>query len=345
MRAQALALPLPRLRPVSGLGEAAQAGLLLQRPAGADVVGGFVDQPVEDPVAGQAEEIIDAVRLAPVHRLGAAVVAVAADGDVGRGPAAADLADQPAQMAADLLTGWRLAGAQDHRHRPARRRIVDMDRQEAACVVMRVEQRELLVAVDNVAGVVDVECHLGGRRRIAVEPQIEHHPAEPDHAAQIGRVLPAGHRRLRAQVPAAVRQPAAGELERRIEAQAVEIVGVLPAAGDGEDARPQNVGQRMRDPAGVAAVRDRGGELGGDAEPSLGFRQQHHATVRGDPATVERRGDLLAPNGWKRERQARIVDHGGCGRPEVVEGLASATESYALSTAYATSAIPFQGPS
>ena len=180
---------------------------------------------------------------------------------------------------------------------------------------MRIEQRELLVAVDDVAGVVDVERHLGGRRRIAGEPQIEHDPAEADHRAQVGRVLPARDGRLRAQIPSAVRQPAAGELERRVEAQAVEVVGVFVAAGDGEDACPQNVGQRMRDPAGVATVGDRGGEQGCDAEPPLGFRQQHHPAVRADPAAVERGGDFLALHGWKRERQGRIVGHGGCGRP------------------------------
>ncbi len=171
------------------------------------------------------------------------------------------------------------------------------------------------MAVHHVAGVVDVERHRGRRHRVAGEPQIEQDPAEPDHAATIGRVLPAGDRRLRAQVPAAVRQPAAGELERRIETQAVEVVGILPAAGDGEDARPQDVGQRMNDAAGIAAIRDHGGELGGDAEPPPGLGQKHHPAVRGDPAAVEGGGDLLAPNGWKRERQARIVRHGGCGGP------------------------------
>jgi len=160
--------------------------------------------------------------------------------------------------------------------------------------------------VHHVAGVVDVERHRGGRHRVAGEPQIEQDPAEPDDAAQFGRVLPAGHRRLRAQAPSAVRRPAAGELERRIEAQAVEVVGVLPAAGDGEDPRPQDVGHRVHDPAGIAAVRDRGGELGGDAEPPLGLRQKHHPAVRGDPAAVEGGGDLLALDGWKRERQARM---------------------------------------
>ncbi len=52
--------------------------------------------------------------------------------------------------------------------------------------------------------------------------------------------------------------PAAGKLERWIEAQAVQVAGILPAAGNGEEARPQNVGQRVHDPARVAAVRDRG---------------------------------------------------------------------------------------
>ena len=70
-------------------------------------------------------------------------------------------------MAADLLARGRLAGAQDDRDRPARRRVVDVDRQETAFVVMRVEQRELLMAVNHVHRVVDVERHGCGRHGIA----------------------------------------------------------------------------------------------------------------------------------------------------------------------------------
>lgn len=54
--------------------------------------------------------MIDAVRLAPVHHLGSPVVAVAVDGEAGLRPAAADVADEPAQMTADFLAGRRLAG-------------------------------------------------------------------------------------------------------------------------------------------------------------------------------------------------------------------------------------------
>jgi hypothetical protein len=72
-----------------------------------------------------------------------------------------------------------------------------------------------------------------------------------------------------------------------------------------------------------AGVYDRCKELG----------QQHHPAVRGDPATVEGGGDFLALNGWKPERQGRIVGHGGCGRLERWTGLASTTESYATAIA------------
>jgi hypothetical protein len=43
------------------------------------------------------------------------------------------------------------------RHGPALLRVIDVDRQEAAFVIMSVEQRELLLAVDDIAGVVDVQ--------------------------------------------------------------------------------------------------------------------------------------------------------------------------------------------
>src|SRR5512135_3430272 len=86
----------------------------------------------------KARDVIDAVRLAPAHRLFAAIMAVAADGDARVGPMPADAADEAAQPAADFLARWRFAGAQDHRHRAAGCGVVNMDRQKAALVVMGV---------------------------------------------------------------------------------------------------------------------------------------------------------------------------------------------------------------
>jgi hypothetical protein len=70
-------------------------------------------------------------------------------------------------MAADLLARRGLARTQDHGDRMSGRGVIDVDRQEAALVVMGVEERELLMAVNDINRVVDVERHAFGRRGIA----------------------------------------------------------------------------------------------------------------------------------------------------------------------------------
>src|SRR3954469_21284152 len=91
--------------------------------------------------AGEAEDVIDAVRLAPVHDLRPTIVSVAADGDAGRQPMAADRPDETADMATDLDARGRLAGPQDHGHRTTGGGVVDVDRQKAALVEVGVEER------------------------------------------------------------------------------------------------------------------------------------------------------------------------------------------------------------
>ncbi len=76
----------------------------------------------------------------------------------------------------------------------------------------------------------------------------------------------------------------------------------------------------MGDQQWIARIRDDGGELVRHSEPALGLPQQHHASIRSDAPAVESSGDLLAANGWKREREKAIFDHGGCGFDAMAEG-------------------------
>jgi hypothetical protein len=107
-------------------------------------------------------------------------------------------ADQPAQVTADLDARGRLAGAQQYGDRPARRRVVDVDRQEAALVIMGVEQRELLMAVNDIHRIVDIERHRCRWDCVAGAVEVHHHAHQADQVAQARRVLPARDRRLRA---------------------------------------------------------------------------------------------------------------------------------------------------
>ena len=70
-------------------------------------------------VAGEAKDVADALALAPRHRLGPAVVAVAAHQNLDRRPAGADAADHVTQHQGYLGPVRRLARTQDDRHRLA----------------------------------------------------------------------------------------------------------------------------------------------------------------------------------------------------------------------------------
>jgi hypothetical protein len=96
----------------------------------------------------------------------------------------------------------------------------------------------------------------------------------------------------------------------------------------------------MGDPVRIAFVGDHPGQLVGDGEPPLRLGEQHDPAVETDPPAIEPGGDLLALDGWKRERQQAIVDHRGCGSLESRTGMALTPNSYAISSAYATSASP-----
>ena len=128
-----------------------------------------------------------------------------------------------------------------------------------------------------------------------------------------GRILKPRQGRLRAQVPAGVGQPPAGELERRIAAQIIEIVGILVAAADRQHSGADHVGDRVGDPPGIATIGNAASQTLGHAQTPLGQRKQHHAAVRRHAPAVECGGDFLALDGWKREQRDRIVNHGGHG--------------------------------
>src|SRR6476646_7420019 len=68
---------IPGLCLVAGLGIAAQNRQVLDGASGADVVSDLVDFSGERLGAGQAEDVVDAVVLAPRHRLRPSIVPVA----------------------------------------------------------------------------------------------------------------------------------------------------------------------------------------------------------------------------------------------------------------------------
>ena len=74
----------------------------------------------------------------------------------------------------------------------------------------------------------------------------------------------------------------------------IEVVGVLVAAGDGEHAGAQDVGDAVGDERRVSRIGDQRGQPGGDAKGGLDRGEQHHPAIGRHASAIERGGDFLA---------------------------------------------------
>ena len=106
--------------------------------------------------------------------LGRAVMPTATRGDLEPAPVVADAADDVLEDAGHLLAGGPLARAQQRQDRLAGGRLEELDGLEAVLVIMGVEQRQLLAAVDDVVGIVDIEDDALRHAGEAIAEQIDH---------------------------------------------------------------------------------------------------------------------------------------------------------------------------
>ena len=81
---------------------------------------------------------------------------------------------------------------------------------------MGVEQRQLLLAVHHVVGIVDVEHDRGRRAGVAATEQIDEAGTDPVQRPGIGEVLQARDGRLARNVAAGLRRTLAGDQQRRV---------------------------------------------------------------------------------------------------------------------------------
>jgi hypothetical protein len=186
-----------------------------------------------------------------------------------------------------------------------------VDRLEAAAVVVRIEQRELLPAVHPVLGVVDVEQDTPGDRLEAVAEQPDHRRHHAFERGRAGQVFQSADGRLRAQSLAALGQPPDRHLEGRVGFERVAVVAVGIARRNQQGAIADHLGEPVQHPVRVAPVFDAGRQPIGDLEPLLDRRQQQNTGVRSEPPAIKSDVHWLARDRWQTRQNPRTVVHGG----------------------------------
>ena len=172
-----------------------------------------------------------------------------------------------------------------------------MDRLEAVLIVIGVEEGQLLLAVGGIGGLVDIQGDGLGHPGKGATEKIDH--GEP-HARQItpgGQVLQARQGGLAHQIAATFRQPPAGQLEGRVVTQAIQIVAVLVAAGNGKEPGADHLVVAVKNPRRIARVRQARSQGRSDPKPRLDLAQHQNPAVRGETPAIETGHKTLAMNG------------------------------------------------
>src|ERR1700679_3439568 len=132
-----------------------------------------LDMPAQRRGGRDAEDVVEPVGATEVENLGSAIVAVAAHQNFGPGPIGADRAQQAAQKALDLLAAGPLGGTQ-HRGDEAAFAIKNDNGLKAIFIVVRVEQTQLLAAVNRIERVVDIQHDPLGNLAIGLAIKVDH---------------------------------------------------------------------------------------------------------------------------------------------------------------------------
>ena len=198
-------------------------------------------------VAREAEQVVDAVVLAPGHQGLPREAAVAAQDDPHLRPAGADLADDARHLLDRASRGVDVGAPELGRQQmPAAEHI---ERQVAVAVVVAVEEPSLLVAVQRVVGGVEIEHDLLRRLRVRVEEEV--HEQRLDRRAVVGDpAVAVGFRRAMLQpvqralaserraAPVPRLEPTKHHPEHRVVTQPVVVDQVLVAERDAEHPLP-----------------------------------------------------------------------------------------------------------
>ena len=148
-----------------------------------EIVGDGADQAL---VAGEAEDVVDAVRLAPRHQLVAGKARIGAQQDLDPRPARADLADDARDLVHGAGRGIDVRAPELGREQvPAAEHV---QRQIAVAVVVAVEEAAFLVAVQRIIGGIEVEDDLLGRRLVRLEEEVDEQALDraPDRGRSCG---------------------------------------------------------------------------------------------------------------------------------------------------------------
>jgi hypothetical protein len=132
--------------------------------------------------------------------------------------------------------------------------FIDVEGLIAIIAIVGIEPGELLIAVSDVVGIIDIESDRFGRSRVRIEEKIDQGLAHAIEIARTHAIFQAAPRRLCTQRVTAEGQAMASGFERRIVTSHITVIRIFIATSDLKDALAHEVFIRMIDIALMATI-------------------------------------------------------------------------------------------
>ncbi len=207
---------------------------IVQPPGGLQV---WLGQFFQTAVAGQAEQEIG-VRIVErqLHQFHVGEMSITTQQDAGLGPMLAQPFEHPLEDHCVLCPRRAFAGAQCRGNELARQTFKQKQWQVAVTLVMVVIKRQFLLAVGLVFGVIHVQHDHLWRLGVAGDKLLYKGLGETVKVAGVNGIFQAREGRCAGQILLWLKRLAFGaELEHRVTAQGVGVIGIGIATGDLED--------------------------------------------------------------------------------------------------------------
>ena len=257
---------------------------------------------MEDPVGGDAEGILDVEELAELIEQGQSEAGIAAQLDLHAGKRGLQTRHQAQQHGHDTGMAGGRTRPQARRQQTAGVALEDQHGMIHVLAVGAVEEAELLLAVSGIVGGIDVEQNLAALTDlVAAEPDELLTPdvVEAHQIAGGGRVLPTAEGGLGAE---RVSQFLIGDdLQERIVAQAVGVVGIFIASDDLVEALPQKRQGIMMNAVVLPRIAEQLGPVASQMMTLIESSQGQKTGVAGDLAAGKIGADGLMTMEGERE--------------------------------------------
>ncbi len=257
-------------------------------------------------VAGEADDVIDAVAVAPVENQRTAESAVASEDDLHLRPRLAQPPDQQGEDGAGVVSG-----IQRGRTQVADQQLVATEheqRQEDVVVVVAVEVPPELLAMHPIGGSIEVEVErLLGWPPERADELLDHLLVDGDRPVPVSLLLEAAQGGLTGQHAIGID----GGLQGDIVTQRLVVVEILVAQRQAKHALPNQGFGAMQAALSVALVAESASDGAGQAHLAIELPQQQDTAVGSDITAIETGDDLTAFAAWKGSGRRGTFCHGG----------------------------------